>query len=73
MEAAPKARPINDYTSIQYLKGRSPGTGRNDPQENGGAGRTPSEARGGWTEGTANQRFHKYTILERAKPGNGAE
>ena len=31
--------------------------GELDPQEYGGAGRTPSEARGGWTEGTANQRF----------------
>ena len=30
-----------------------------------------SEENGGWPEGTANQRFHKYSILERAKPGTG--
>ena len=45
-----KGRPINDSTSMQYLRGRSPGTGRNDPKENGGAGRTPSIARGGWID-----------------------
>ena len=47
--------------------------GELDPQEYGGAGRTPSEARGGWPLETANQRFHKYSILERAKPGYEAK